>query len=67
MKNSFESLFYLLASQPTGEDGAVRSEKEDVGDAVDAVELQDRHSRIEYLRIGNVLLADIFEAELRFL
>ena len=35
MKDPFESLFYLLASQPTGEDGAVRSEEDDVGDAVE--------------------------------
>ena len=63
----FEFPIDVLTAQPSGKDGTVGSEKEDVGDAVDAVELQDRHSRIEYLRIGNVLLTDIFEAALRFL
>ena len=67
IKDFFEFLFYLIASQSSSEDGAVGGEEEHVGDAVHAVELQDRHSGVENLRIWNVLLTDIFDTALRIL
>ncbi len=67
IKDFCEFLFYLIASQSTGKDGAIGGEEEYVGDAVHAVELQDRHSGVEYLRIWNILLTALFDTAIRIL
>lgn len=54
-KDFREFVSYFLTTKTTGEDGAVRSEEDDVWNAFDAIDVHTDFLRIKNLRIGNLV------------
>ena len=58
----FEFPIDVLTAQPTGDDGAVGGEENDVGDTADIVDVGGYLLCIDDLRIGNAVILDGFQS-----